>query len=186
MQGEDRLSEWMGRYQRGDGEVLAKLYREVAPGMLNYIYGFVHDRALAEDLLQEVFLRIHKVRHTYRPDSPAKPWLFAIARYVSIDALRKRGRTREVAYEEGFMKTQSPDALEQTELSESMEQVERVLDGLPGGQREAFVLTKVAGLSVQEASAVLGISEGATKVRVHRALGAVRELLGPNEEDRNA
>jgi RNA polymerase sigma-70 factor (ECF subfamily) len=186
MEGVDRLSEWMERYQRGDGEVLAELYREVAPGMLNYLYRFVRDRALAEDLLQEVFLRIHKVRHTYRPDSPAKPWLFAIARYAAIDALRKRGRRREVAYEEGFMNTASPDALEQTEHSESMEQVERALDELPAGQREAFVLTKVAGLSVQEASAVLGISEGATKVRVHRAVGAVREFLEPSEENRNA
>ncbi len=186
MQAEDRLSEWMGRYQRGDGEVLAELYREVAPGMLNYIYRFVRDRALAEDLLQEVFLRIHKVRHTYRPDSPARPWVFAIARYVAIDALRKRGRRREVAYQNGLINTRSPDALEQTERSESMEQVERALDGLPGGQREAFVLTKVAGLSVQEASAVLGISEGAVKVRVHRALGAMRGLLRPNEEEGNA
>jgi len=186
MQAEDRLSEWMGRYQRGDGEVLAELYREVAPGMLNYLYRFVRDRALAEDLLQEVFLRVHRVRHTYRPDSPAKPWLFAIARYVAIDALRKRGRRREVAYEDGFIETASPDALEQTERSESMEQVERALDGLPGGQREAFVLTKVAGLSMQEASAVLGISEGAIKVRVHRALGAMRGVLRPNEEEGNA
>lgn len=186
MQGEDRLSEWMGRYQRGDGEVLAELYREVAPGMMNYIYRFVRDQALAEDLLQEVFLRIHKVRHTYRPDSPAKPWLFAIARYVAIDALRKRGRRREVVYEDGVMETGAADALEQTERSESMEQVERALDGLPGGQSEAFVLTKAAGLSVREASAVLGISEGAVKVRVHRALGAMRGLLGPNEENGNA
>ena len=186
MQAEDRLSEWMGRYQRGDGEVLAELYREVAPGMLNYLYRFIRDRALAEDLLQEVFLRIHKVRHTYRPDSPARPWLFAIARYVAIDALRKKTRRREVAYEDGFLNAASPDALEQTERSESMEQVERALDGLPGGQREAFVLTKVAGLRVQEASAVLGISEGATKVRVHRALGAMRDLLRPNEEEGNA
>jgi RNA polymerase sigma-70 factor (ECF subfamily) len=186
MQAEDRLSEWMGRYQRGDGEVLTELYQEVAPGMINYIYRFVRDRALAEDLLQEVFLRVHKVRHTYRPDSPAKPWLFAIARYVTIDALRKRGRRREVAYEDGFVETASPDALEQTERSEAMEQVERALDGLPGGQREAFVLTKVAGLSVQETSAVLGVSEGAIKVRVHRALGAMRGLLRPNEEDEDA
>jgi RNA polymerase sigma-70 factor (ECF subfamily) len=186
MQAEDRLSQWMGRYQRGDGAVLAELYREVAPGMLNYIYRFVRDRALAEDTLQEVFLRVHKVRRTYRPDSPAKPWLFAIARYVAIDALRKRGRRREVPYENGFIETASPDALEQTERSESLEQVERALDGLPGGQREAFVLTKVAGLSMQEASAVLGISEGATKVRAHRALRAMRGLLRPNEEEGNA
>ena len=89
-------------------------------------------------------------------------------------------------YQNGLSSNRSPDALEQTERSESMEQVERALGGLPGGQREAFVLTKVAGLSVQEASAVLGISEGAVKVRVHRALGAIRGLLGPNGEDENA
>jgi RNA polymerase sigma-70 factor (ECF subfamily) len=177
MQAEDRLSEWMRSYQRGDGEVLADIYREVAPGMLNYLYRFVHDRAVAEDLLQEVFLRIHRVRHTYRPHSPVKPWLYGIARHVAIDALRKRGRRREVAYEEAFVSAESTDAQDQTERSQSMDEVERALAGLPGGQREAFVLTKVVGLSVQEASAVLGISEGATKVKVHRALGAIRGFL---------
>ncbi len=183
MQANDRLSEWMGRYQRGDGEVLADLYREVAPGLLNYIFRFVRDRALAEDLLQEVFLRIHKVRHTYRPESPAKPWLYAIARYVAIDTLRKKTRRREVAYEDGTINSdKNPDALDRTESSENMEQIEGALDSLPAGQREAFVLTKVAGLSVQEASAVLGVSQGAVKVRVHRAIGAMRDILRESEE----
>jgi len=177
MQPADRLSEWMQRYQRGDGAVLADLYREVAPGMLNYLHGFVHDRAVAEDLLQEVFLRIHRVRHTYRPHSPVKPWLYAIARYVAIDTLRKKGRRREVAYDEAFASAQGPDAQGQAERSQSMEEVERALAELPTGQREAFVLTKVVGLSVEEASAVLGISQGAIKVKVHRALGAIRGLL---------
>lgn len=185
MQAEDRLSEWMRQYQRGDGQVLAELYREVAPGMLNYLYGFVRDRALAEDILQEVFLRIHKVRHTYRSESPAKPWLYAIARYVAIDTLRKKGRRREVAFEEALATGQAPDALDHAERSESMEEMERALAELPGGQREAFVLTKLAGLSVEETSAVLGISQGAIKVRVHRALGTVRGLMRldqPNKE----
>ena len=82
-----------------------------------------------------------------------------------------------MAYEEAFVSAEGPDALDKAETSQSMEEVERALASLPGGQREAFVLTKVVGLSVQEASAVLSISEGATKVKVHRALGAIRGLL---------
>ncbi len=187
MQAEDRLSEWMARYQRGDGEVLADLYREVAPGLMNYLFRFVRDRALAEDLLQEVFLRIHKVRHTYRPESPAKPWLYAIARYVAIDTLRKKTRRREVAYEEGTVDTEkNADALDRTQNSESMDQIEGELAGLPEGQREAFVLTKVAGLSVQEASKVLGVSQGAVKVRVHRAIGTMRDRLRVHQESEDA
>jgi RNA polymerase sigma-70 factor (ECF subfamily) len=184
MQVEDRLSEWMRRCQQGNGEVLNDLYREVAPGMLNYIYKLVHDRALAEDLLQEAFLRVHKVRHTYRPDSPARPWLYAIARYTAIDALRKKGRRHEVAFEDAFMNAAAPEALDKTERSESLKEVERALEELPQGQREAFVLTKVAGLSVQEASAVLGISQGAIKVKVHRALREIRRLLKSGQPDK--
>ncbi len=90
-----------------------------------------------------------------------------------------------MAFADEYMGSANPDALDRTERSESMEQVERALGGLPEGQREAFVLTKVAGLSVQEASTVLGVSEGAVKVRVHRALGAVRDLLQANKEDEN-
>ena len=99
----DRLSGLMKRYQDGDGSVLAEIYRDIAPGLLNYLFRWCGDRALSEDILQEVFLKVHKVRHTYGPGRPVKPWLYAIARHVAIDAFRKRERRREVAYEETTM-----------------------------------------------------------------------------------
>ncbi|MEW6441553.1 MAG: RNA polymerase sigma factor [bacterium] len=177
MQGEEQPEELMLLYQQGDGSVLPRLYRQVAPAMFTYLYRLCRDRALAEDLLQEVFLRVHKVRHTYRPGSSVKPWLYAIARYTAIDALRKRDRRREVAYEEGSRAGDRVPA-EEAGCSEQMEEVEQAMDLLPGGQREALLLTKVSGLSVKEAAAAMGCSEGAVKVKVHRALQALRTALG--------
>lgn len=177
----DRLSGLMKRYQDGDGSVLAEIYRDIAPGLLNYLFRWCGDRALSEDILQEVFLKVHKVRHTYGPGRPVKPWLYAIARHVAIDAFRKRERRREVAYEETTMDKAESQPNAGLPASHGLDEIEQALDSLPEGQREALILTKVTGLSVREAAQVLGTTEGALKVKVHRAVRAVRRRLDEEE-----
>lgn len=178
-----RLSELMRLYQKGEGDVLREIYRLVAPGMTNYLYRFCGDRAVAEDLLQEVFLRVHKVRHTFRPESPVKPWLYSIARYVAIDDLRKRARRREIPFEDAHGTLGDQGNREKESAADEWEEVEKALSQIPKAQKEAFLLTKVAGLSVREAAAVMGTTEGALKVKVHRAIRAVQRLV--NQEPQN-
>jgi RNA polymerase sigma-70 factor (ECF subfamily) len=172
------LAGLMVRYQAGDADALAELYRATAQGMINFVYGLTGDRALSEDVLQEVFLRVHRVRHTYTPGRPMRPWLYGIARHVAIDVLRKRGRELLVGDETLQQKVAPPAgaALEMADL-------EAALAGLPKTQREAFLMTKVSGLSVREAAAALGASEGAVKVGVHRAVKALRSFLDGESED---
>ncbi len=172
-----RISELMRLYQQGEGDVLREIYRLVAPGMTNYLYRFCGDRALADDLLQEVFLRVHKVRHTFHPGRPVKPWLYSIARYVAIDELRKRGRRREAPYEDGFGNVNGQRSREKESAADDWEDVEKALKQIPKAQKEALLLTKVAGLSVREAAAVMGATEGALKVKVHRAIRAVQRIM---------
>ncbi len=172
------LAGLMARYQAGEGDALAGLYAATAQGMINFVYGLTGDRALSEDVLQEVFLRVHRVRHTYTPGRPVRPWLYGIARHVAIDALRKRGRETPVG-DERLRERAAPApgaALEMADL-------EAALAGLPKAQREAFLMTKVSGLSVREAAAALGASEGAVKVGVHRAVKALRNFLDEGSED---
>ena len=178
---DERLMRLMKLYQDGDGEVLAEIYGIIAPGLVNYLYRRCGDRALAEDLLQEVFLRVHKVRHTYLTDRPVKPWIYAIARHVCIDALRKKGRRREVGCEEAANDSAAARPYGDRGPAYGMDEIERALENLPTAQREAMMLTKISGLSIREASAVLGISEGAVKVKVHRAVKTVHRLLESGE-----
>jgi RNA polymerase sigma-70 factor (ECF subfamily) len=166
------LAGLMARYQAGEGEALAGLYRATAQGMINFVYGLTGDRALSEDVLQEVFLRVHRVRHTYTPGRPVRPWLYGIARHVAIDALRRRGRETPVGDE-----TLRERAAVAPGAALEMADLEVALAELPKKQREAFLMTKVSGLSVREAAAALGASEGAVKVGVHRAVKALRRFL---------
>jgi RNA polymerase sigma-70 factor (ECF subfamily) len=172
------LAGLMARYQAGDGDALGGLYRATAKGMINFVYGLTGDRALSEDVLQEVFLRVHRVRHTHTPGRPVRPWLYGIARHVAIDALRRRGREMPAGDE-----TMRQEAAPQSGTALEMADLEAALAGLPKTQREAFLMTKVSGLSVREAAAALGATEGAVKVGVHRAVKALRRFLGEESED---
>jgi RNA polymerase sigma-70 factor (ECF subfamily) len=179
MKDESDLTGLMVRYQAGDGDALASLYEATARGMINFVYGLTGDRALSEDVLQEVFLRVHRVRHTYTPGRPVRPWLYGIARHVAIDALRKRGREMPLG-DETLAQGAAPPAGSALEMAD----LEAALAGLPKKRREAFLMTKVSGLSVREAAAALGVSEGAVKVGVHRAVKALRSFLDEGSEDR--
>jgi len=171
---ETRLPELMLRYQSGDGSALAELYREVAPGMIHYLYGFTASAAASEDLLQEVFLRVHRVRHTYLPGRPVKPWLYAIARHVAIDAQRRWARERARRARDAAPGAAAPPADRGDLLA--------ALATVPPTQREALLLTKLAGFSTREAAAALGTSEGAIKVKVFRALRALRHIFTDGEQ----
>lgn len=174
--GGDRLQDLMERVQAGDRDAMASLYEEVAHGVLNYVYGISRDRALAEDALQETFVRLLRVAHTYLQGSPVRPWLYAIARHVALDTLRKR--RREV---QGTGPLIDAAPAEPAIDGGSQADLETLIARMPPALREAFVLTKVSGLSAREAAAALGTTEGAIKVRVHRAVRAAR--LTDQKED---
>src|SRR5690349_15250022 len=89
------LSRLMAGYQAGDAACFDALYAALAPGLRRYLSALTRDAARAEDLLQETFLRMHKVRHTYDPARPVEPWAFAIARHVFLMAHRRARRSRD-------------------------------------------------------------------------------------------
>ena len=70
----------MSRYQQADGEATATLIGRLSPQIFQFFLAQVRDRSLAEDLLQDFWLRVHKARHTFRTGEPLLPWMFAIAR----------------------------------------------------------------------------------------------------------
>ena len=89
----ENLEMLMVRYQQGDFAAATALIDRISPRLHRFFLAQSDSRADADDLLQETWLRIHKVRHTYRPGEPALPWFYAIARHIRVDHYRNPFRT---------------------------------------------------------------------------------------------
>ena len=167
------LKDLMEGYQRGEQEAATTLIDKLSPQIFVFYLGEVRERARAEDLLQDFWLRIHSARRTYRPGEPVLPWIYAIARRVRIDEYRRnRSRHYEVQSEK------LPEtAADKSTADESLE-LGDLLAALPEAQREVVLLLKVSGLSLEEAARATGTSVGAVKQKAHRAYENLRKLFG--------
>jgi RNA polymerase sigma-70 factor (ECF subfamily) len=127
----------------------------------------------AEDVVQDALLAIHLKRGTWDETAPIVPWIFAIARHKTIDALRRRGRRIEVPVED--LAEVLASAAEAPSLIVS--DVDRHLDVLPEGQRKVVRLVAVDGASIEEASIKLMMKRGAVRVALHRGLARLATKL---------
>ncbi len=174
---EETLSRLMAAYQDGSAPAFEGLYAILAPRLRGYLRALTRDAVRAEDLLQDTFLQLHRARRTYLAGRPVKPWVFAIARNVFLMERRsaaRRGR-REVLADGDLPEVGVPAEMEGLA---DRDRVARALAEVPRDRREAVVLHHVQGMSFKEVGAVLGISEGAAKVRAHRGMNDLRRLLG--------
>lgn len=171
-----RASEAMDRYADGEAAAFAEVYDELAPRLMGYLVRFCRSKTDAADLLQQVFLNMHTARGRFARGEKVEPWAYAIARRLAIDASRRNRRSPVAEYDDHVADTAaSPeDAVAGEALSRALSEE---LAALPAAHREAFVLVRVEGLSIAEAAAVLGVSEGAVKVRAHRGGAEVRSRL---------
>jgi RNA polymerase sigma-70 factor (ECF subfamily) len=161
--------------QNGDRDAYRKLLEDVSAAIRAFLLAKLGDVPLLDDCTQECLLGIHRARHTYDPARAFRPWLFAIVRHKAVDALR-RGSVRErreiAEAPEALSASESPGDLRDRTLD-----AERALVQLETGFREALVMTKFQGYSIDEAASRAGVSSTAMKTRVHRALRKVRRLL---------
>lgn len=167
-------------------------YTALLHGLLPYLRRLVARRLARpqdiDDTVQDIYLSIHAIRHTYDPDRPLQPWISVIAERRIADRLRRlyRQRAREAPLPEDASETfAASDANMTSEVSLDMRAVHRAIEQLPPGQRQAIGLVKVQGLSLREAAARTGQSEGAVKLSVHRALKALRRVLGQENGNRD-
>jgi RNA polymerase sigma-70 factor (ECF subfamily) len=122
-------------------------------------------------------LQLHKVRNTYQPPRPVSPWVYAIARNVFLmhrRAAHRRGRHEALA-DEALPEVPVPPEIEGLGDRDT---VQKALARLPEARRDPLVLHHMLGMSFKEVGAVLGIGEGAAKVRAHRAVAELREAMG--------
>jgi RNA polymerase sigma-70 factor (ECF subfamily) len=181
------LDEAMDRYAQGERAAFAVLYEGLELRLRSFLVRLTGASALADDLLQETFMRIHRARGSFEPGAAVVPWAYAIARNVWLDHARsahaRRGRQIDAKSEDDGSPADAatgPEAdSEQAAIArQTAALVERVLAGLPPAQREAFVLLRYEGTSVQEAAEILGSTPSAVKLRAFRAYEALRAALG--------
>lgn len=177
-----REREWsrlMAAAQDGDRAAYERLLREILPFLRTLARNWHRSPDRMEDVVQDVLLTLHRVRHTYDPSRPFTHWLATLARRRSIDALRRRGRNEsvEVYDEQAYETFADPVANKEMTVRDQTAGLGAAIAGLPEGQREAVQLLKIQELSLVEASAVSGKSISALKVNVHRAIKALRAQL---------
>ncbi len=170
-------SGWMEKAQQGDESCYRQLLDSLGGAIAAYLRARFGPLDFIEDCVQECLLAIHQGRHTYDSQRLFRPWMFTIVRHKAIDMLRQRGRQpnlQSVTDEESGIEQIA--GVTHGEFEEDIAH-QGIFSGLQAQFREALVLTKVTGLTVKEAAEELGVSEAAMKVRVHRAVKALRKKL---------
>lgn len=167
------LEQLMMRYQRADTTAVAALVERLSPQLYRFFATQLGSQNDAEDMLQDVWLRIHRVRHTYRPGDPLLPWVYAIARRVRVDSYRKRYR---IASHEMGVRVLPEPPVQQHETT-SLPPFDELVAALPESQREVLTMLKVNGLSIEEVARATSSTVGAVKQKAHRAYERLRDLL---------
>ena len=173
----------MARYQAGDLAAANALIHRLSPQLHRFFVVQFARRGDADDMLQETWLRIHKVRHTYRPGEPVLPWFYAIARHIRVDYHRKARRT--TAREQGL--EGMPDvAAPMPSSARGGPDLEALLASLPESQREVIEMLKIAGMSLDEVARATSSSVGSVKQKAYRAYEKLRGLRSGMSLDQGA
>lgn len=175
-------------YARGDAAAFETLYARHRTPLYRYVRRLVHDGALAEDLYQDVWLRVINARERYADSARFTTWLYTIAHNRVMDhhraaRLREAGRVGHDETVEGDPLDNLPDPAAQPpetllEREELVRCVVAAVDALPAPQREAFVLQQEGGLSLEGIAQVTGVNAQTAKSRLRYAFAKLRRELG--------
>lgn len=170
-----RWADLLAAAQRGDGAAYRTFLGAIIPFVRTVARRRCWSQDMVDDVVQEVLLTVHRVRHTYQPGRPVEPWLAAIVVRRAIDATRKSGRIarREVHDAVAFETFADPRANDSS-AADTSRTLARMTDGLTRGQKEAIELVKVKEMSLAEASRASGQSVASLKVNIHRAMKKLR------------
>ncbi len=168
----------MEAYVGGDAEAFDRLFRSLAPSIHAFFVRSVGRGPAAEDLVQTTFLKLHGARRSWRRGERLRPWVFTIAGRVRIDWLRRQGRTEEEGDDDLLADPERQgDPADAVLAHERAERVRAALESLAEPQRVVVHLHRFEELGFAEIGRVLGISEGAAKLRAFRAYGQLRSAL---------
>jgi len=175
----------------GDEQSFELLLRKYRTPLVNFLYRMVRDTAIAEDLAQEVFLRVYRARQQYAPSAKFTTWMFRIATNLALNSVRdNRHRKMEISMDQSVDTGEDEQKpLEVPDRAPSVEQelvarvradlIMKAIHSLPEKQRAAVLLHKYQELDYDEIARVLECSESALKSLLFRAYETLRVELAP-------
>ena len=180
MQTNDPDIRLMLAFQAGDENALSDLYGKWAGPLLRYLERMVRERATAEELVQEAFIRVHCAKERYSPEARFSTWLFRIGRNLALNELDRAHRRmphistdktadRDVHAPALSLVSTGPNAESILETKRTVSRLDAHLVDLPERQRSALWLAAVEGYSYEEIAEVLETSAASVKSLVHRA-----------------
>lgn len=180
----------MERFLEGHASAFEVLVNRYSQRIFNFILRHIGDASVAEDLVQDVFLRVVKNAAGFRAQAKFTTWLYTIARNLSIDALRKARHRRHVpldrplsSEDEGGatlldrIADNAPGSDVKTRDRRFVAALEAALREVPDDQREVFLMREIEGLKFREIADILGVPENTVKSRMRYALEALRGHL---------
>jgi len=170
-------SELVRQIQSGDAAAFDELMRRYKRPVVNFAFRMLGSAEDADDVAQDVFVRVYRNLDTYRPETKFSTWLFALARNAAIDRLRWRTRHPTESMESAPEISASSGTAEEVNAREIGEMIGAAVAELPEDQRTALVLSEYHGMTCAEVAAVMRCSEKSVESRLYRAKQTLRRTL---------
>jgi len=185
----DYDAELMLRVKDGDGTSFGVLLEKHRASVIHFVYRLVQEQAIAEELSQEVFLRVYRSRSSYEPTAKFKTWLFRIATHLALNWLRdekhERGQERlddtSTDLPVRQVSDRRPSVEQELVCAVKLEEVRRAVAALPEKQRAAVLMHKYEEMEYTQIAKTLGCSESAVKSLLFRAYETLRARLAHME-----
>jgi len=168
--------ELMLAYGRGDAGAFETLYKRHRGPVYRFVLRAIKNRSSAEELFQEVWIRVIEARSRYTPQARFTTWLYTIAHNLLVDHWRRKGLTLVQLDDEAAVAAPDNPA-RQAEAREALARLLQAIESLPAAQREAFLLHEEAGLSVAEIAAATGTNDEAAKSRLRYAMAKLKAAV---------
>jgi RNA polymerase sigma-70 factor (ECF subfamily) len=181
--------EVMLSYQKGQVEAMDELLRRYKVPIYQFAFRMSGNAVEAEDIAQEVFLRVHQSRSAYQPSGKFSTWIFTITHNLSLSRLRRKKQWALWPRQEDNPDAQvefassDPSPEEIVSGNELSDILKRCIQSLPFLQREALVLREYQGLDYQEIAKILNKSLGTVKTLIHRARQNLKDKLLPYAQE---
>lgn len=181
---DDAADAAMERYAAGDDLAFGAIYDAVAPRVFALAVRALGDRTLAEDVVQQTLLNIHRARGAFVPGAPLMPWAYAIARRLVVDAARRRKREQRLVQVDDPDRRSRPATPDEALMaSETAGSLRMAFSALPGSQQTVLHL-RGEGVKLSAMATTLGTTVTAVKLRLHRAMTSLKSALAGQHQGR--
>lgn len=186
------------RAREGSAAAFEELFNKYKKPLLNYIYRIVGNRATAEEVAQDVFMKTYKNLYLFDPGRKFSTWIYTIARNQAKNALRDRKYNKDVSLEnviseedktltlKDVIAGSDPDPSLIAESEELEKEAQKVLDSMPLEYREVITLCSIQGMTYKEASGILGCSIASISIRLNKAKELFINMMGMDSREKGS